>query len=95
MIMPGIMMVGTTPIFFKIHITSELVQCIQREEYPAASMTVSAYVPALPRPSRCWSEGMRSLDNRRILVECYKAFKLFDVSVQLPSFVILVKRLIN
>ena len=38
-------------------------------EYPAQETTVS-------RPTRRYNEGMKPLDNRRIVLACYEAFKL-------------------
>jgi hypothetical protein len=36
-------------------------------------------VPNIPRPSRRFSEGMKPLDSRRAVLECYEAFKRFVV----------------
>jgi hypothetical protein len=67
-------MIGTSPTFFKIPITVELVRCVQRGEYPATPTVMIGHVPELPRPNR---EGMKPLDNRRIILQCYEAFKQF------------------
>ena len=57
-------MVGTSPTFLKVLTTTELVQCVQRGEYPATPMVFL---------------GMKLLDNRRIILQCYEAFKQFVV----------------
>ncbi|KAI5123454.1 hypothetical protein M0805_008825 [Coniferiporia weirii] len=76
-VIPGIIMVGTSPIFFKIPITAELVQCVQRGEYPATPTVVVGHIPDIPRRNRRWSEGMKPLDNRRIMLQSFEAFKQF------------------
>jgi len=76
-IMPGITMKGTAPIFYKIKVTEALVTSVGGGVYPQAATTVYAHVPDIPRPSCCWSEGMKPLDNRQIILSCYEAFKQF------------------
>jgi len=76
-IMAGITMKGTTPIFYKIKVTAELVTNVGGGVYPQAATTVYAHVPDVPRPNRRWAEGMKPLDNRRVILSCYEAFKQF------------------
>jgi len=59
--------------------TTELIQCVQRGEYLATPTVVLAHIPEIPRPTRRLSEGMRPLDNRHIILQCYEAFKQFVV----------------
>jgi len=76
-IMLGITMRGTMPTFYKISVTTELVVSVGGGAYPNTPTTVYAHVPSLPRPHRRWSEGMKPLDNREIILSCYEAFKTF------------------
>jgi hypothetical protein len=76
-IMAGITMKGTTPIFYKIKVTAALVTSVGGGVYPQVASTVYAHVPNIPRPNRRWSEGMKPLDNRQIILSCCEAFKQF------------------
>ncbi len=73
--MPGIVMVGTSPAFFKIPITQTLSDHIAHGTYPPAETRVTYCYPPVPRPARRHSEGMKPLDNRREMLKCYEAFK--------------------
>ena len=76
-VMAGITMTGTSPTFFKIPVTLELIEAIQRGEYPATPTVVAMHYPAVPRPAHRLSEGMRPLDNRRCIRACFEAFRQF------------------
>ena len=76
-VMAGITMKGTAPTFYKIHVTTNLVTSVGGGVYPDAPTVVYAHIPSVPRPNRRWSEGMKPLDNRRIILSCYEAFKKF------------------
>jgi len=76
-VIPGITMKGTMPAFYKIPVTADLVRAVQFGEYPAQETIVYAHVPIVPRPTRRYSEGMRPLDNRRIILGRFEAFKQF------------------
>jgi len=75
-IIPGIVMAGTSPTFYKIPVTTDLEYAVINGLYPENPTQVSKYQPAVPRPSRRWSEGMRPLDARREVIQCYEAFKV-------------------
>jgi hypothetical protein len=75
--MPGIILIGTSPTFFKIPVTRDLMQAVQRGHFPATPTIVAMHQPSLPRPLRRLGEGMRPLDNRRTILACYEAFKQF------------------
>ncbi|KAJ6534456.1 hypothetical protein DFH09DRAFT_1043492 [Mycena vulgaris] len=77
LVVPGILLVGTSPTFYKVPLTEEFVRCVERGEYPDIPTIVAVHLPDLPRPQRRWVEGMKPLDNRRIILECYEAFKAF------------------
>lgn len=80
-VMPGITMIGTSPIFFKVHIPNYLIPSIESgrvlnhlQPYPTI---VEMHVPVIPRPPRRFSEGMRLLENRSVILACFEAFKQF------------------
>ncbi|KAI5984678.1 hypothetical protein EDD15DRAFT_1723430 [Pisolithus albus] len=75
--MPGIIMLGTHPTFFKIPVTEELLQAVQTGQFPPTPTVVSMHVPTLPRPAERFREGMQPLDNRRIIIAYFEAFKQF------------------
>ncbi|TEB23377.1 hypothetical protein FA13DRAFT_1420359 [Coprinellus micaceus] len=74
----GISLTGTAPVFYKINVTAELVTAISGGGYPETLTVVYAHLPVVPRrPHRRWGEGMKPLDNRRVILSCYEAFKRF------------------
>ncbi|KAF7372156.1 hypothetical protein MVEN_00074700 [Mycena venus] len=76
-VVPGITMKGTSPIFFKLPISQELVSAVIGGVYPATETIVQAHLPAIPRPAERLNEGMKPQDNRLIIMSCYEAFKQF------------------
>ncbi|KAI9458774.1 hypothetical protein F5148DRAFT_1287320 [Russula earlei] len=74
-VIPGIVMVGTSPSFFKIPVTQSLSTHIRHGTYPPEVTCVTYCYPPVPRPARRLSEGMKPLDNRREILKCYEAFK--------------------
>jgi hypothetical protein len=72
-VMPGIVMDGTMPTFYKIPITPELVRAVESGEHPKQETVVYAYHPEVPRPE----EGIKPLDNRYIILSCFEAFRQF------------------
>ena len=73
MVMPGIVMDGSMPTFYKIPITAELVEAVEAGKQPEEETVVHAYRPEVPRPE----EGMKPLDNRYIILSCFEAFRQF------------------
>ena len=65
-------MIGTTPAFFKIPVTEQLVSHVRHGTYPSQPTRVTYCYPPL---ARRYSEGMKPLDNRRSILSCYEAFK--------------------
>jgi len=76
-VVPGIILRGSLPIFYKVLVTSELAKAVESGEYPASRTIVHAYVPSLPSPTHRLSQAMKPLDNRRLILSCYEAFKQF------------------
>jgi hypothetical protein len=75
--MPGITLTGSSPIFYKIPVTTQLAESVDAGTYPAIPTIVHAHVPALARPAQRLMEGMRPLDNRAHILACFEAFKKF------------------
>ena len=73
--MPGVAIIGTMPIFYKIPVTPNLVHNVQLGTYPSEPTIVSMHVPHVPNPSFRYFVGMKSLDNRQAVLRCYEAFK--------------------
>jgi len=78
----GIIMFGSAPTFYKIPVTSELALSIVTAQYPPQATTVKKLVPPVPFPGRLENDGMKPLANRRIILQCFEAFKQFLVSVE-------------
>jgi hypothetical protein len=74
-IIPGIVMSGTLPTFFKIPVTRQLVTAIEFGHSPAHMTKVAVHLPYLARPNLSLREGMKPLDNRQQIMRCYEAFK--------------------
>jgi hypothetical protein len=77
--MPGFVLVGSSPTFFKMPITEDLAQCVESGKFPLDKTTVTGHIPVIPCPSRRLIEGMVPLDNRRAILKCYESFKKFVV----------------
>jgi hypothetical protein len=73
-VIPGITMVGTFPIFYKIEVTADLDRSIRFGQYPKTKTVVYRHTPRVPSRR---DRGMRPLDNRKLVLRCYEAFKKF------------------
>ncbi|KAF8421905.1 hypothetical protein L210DRAFT_3572291 [Boletus edulis BED1] len=71
----GIMIVGTTPIFYRIPVTRDLIEHIAQGTYPPNATYVTCCQPPVPRPDCLYSEGMKPLDSRYQIRSCYEASK--------------------
>jgi hypothetical protein len=76
-VIPGIRMIGTIPIFYKIPVTLDLVDAVSLSTYPVQETVVYAHLPSVPRPTYRYLEGMEPLDNRYNILSCYEAFRQF------------------
>jgi hypothetical protein len=76
-VMAGISMTGSSPAFFKVPVTSELLEAVKNGKSPATPTVVAVHYPELPRPIQRLTEGMRPLDNRRSILACFEGFKQF------------------
>jgi len=73
--MPGIVMKGTVPRFYKIPVTKDLLEHVAHGTYPPDPIRVTFCSPPVPRLDLLLSEGMRPLDNGRHILSCFDAFK--------------------
>jgi hypothetical protein len=80
MTIPCITMKGTFPIFYLVPVTSELSNCIIGGIYPSNVTEVFRYAPDIPI-----KEGMKLVESRREVLQCYESFKKFvdDLEEQL------------
>jgi len=75
--MAGITMVGSAPIFYKVPVTEELLTCLATSQYPPHHTIVQKFFPPVPNLGRLSNDGMRPLVNRRIIFQCFEAFRPF------------------
>ncbi|KAK0434545.1 uncharacterized protein EV420DRAFT_1653919 [Desarmillaria tabescens] len=76
-VFPGITMIGAVPIFYRIPTTAELVRCIETATYPPQATIVQRFVPLVPNLALYMVDGLVPLENRRIVMQCFEAFKVF------------------
>lgn len=68
---PGITMVGTTPLFYKITITRALNDAVRLGEYPLETTVVQRFNPLLAHTDM----SMVSISNRVRVLRCFKLFR--------------------
>ncbi|KAL0945774.1 hypothetical protein HGRIS_012063 [Hohenbuehelia grisea] len=61
-VIPGITMVGTSPIFYRTTVTRSLLNNLSSLQYPSEETVVLRV-------------GMTTVENRRIVLQCFEAFK--------------------
>ncbi|KAF8183432.1 hypothetical protein BJ912DRAFT_1044019 [Pholiota molesta] len=71
----GISMLGTAPFFYRIPVSTSLLDALVTSTYPAEKTVVFRYIPRVPDQAQYRYEGMRPLDNRRIVFRCFEALK--------------------
>lgn len=76
----GILMVGTVPTFYRIPVTATLVRAVRCGWSPGQWTRVQRCVPSVPNQDAYPKEGLVPLINRRIVMQCYEAFKALVVS---------------
>ena len=71
-----IIMRGTAPTFYKMTITKELLQAVGEgtcpRDYP---LFVRKLRPPVEDQEKYFKEGLKTLDNRKIIMQCFEAFK--------------------
>ncbi|KAF8965959.1 hypothetical protein BDZ97DRAFT_1729627 [Flammula alnicola] len=73
----GITLMGTAPTFYKIRITDDLLESIMTAQFPLQQTVVHRLLPPVPDIAQYLTNGMRPLGNRRIILQCFEAFKQF------------------
>jgi hypothetical protein len=74
MTIPAITMCGTFPMFYRIKVTTPLNDAVQGGTFPATATIAYRHIPSVPRR---FSYGMKPLDNRRVLLQYFEAFRQF------------------
>ncbi|TFY50472.1 hypothetical protein EVG20_g11498 [Dentipellis fragilis] len=74
-VIPGIILFGSRPSFFKIPVTSSLWCSVREGTYPTETTTVSMHVPILPNPSHRDRKAMKAIENRGPILRTFEAFK--------------------
>jgi len=75
-LMPGITMHGTAPVFYRIPVSPQLLEALATSTYPKEETVVLRFIPPVANPETYFSDGIRPLDNRRIILQCFEAFKV-------------------
>lgn len=76
---PGILMSGVSPVFYRIFVGAELVRCACLGVYPTTPTVVHRCIPPVPNQPAYHTEGLLPLQNRRPVLQCFEAFKQFVV----------------
>ncbi|KAF8964281.1 hypothetical protein BDZ97DRAFT_1660604 [Flammula alnicola] len=74
-LMLGITMVGTAPIFYRIPVSTKLLDALVTASFPEDETIVLKCIPPVCAVESYFSDGMRPLDNRHIVLQCFEAFK--------------------
>ncbi len=74
-VIPGIIMVGTAPIFYHMIVTAALIDALVTSTYPAEPTILFKCVPPVPNHAKYAFQGIRPLENRRVVFQCLEAFK--------------------
>ncbi|KAH9012852.1 hypothetical protein EDB83DRAFT_2444615 [Lactarius deliciosus] len=72
---PGIVIFGTTPTFYKITVTQDLVDAVVGARYPANPTAVYKLIPPVEDLYGLDQDGMQPLNNRAVILGCFEAFK--------------------
>ena len=71
----GITLAGTAPTFYKIPITSDLLQSVTTAQFPSQKTIVHKFIPPVPNMQYFLREGMVPLENRYICFQCFEGLK--------------------
>ena len=61
--------------FYRIHVTTALVDALAASTYPQEETMVLRFIPPVPNQELYSTEGMHPLANRRSVFQCLEAFK--------------------
>ena len=76
-LIPCIIMVRMSPTFYKVKVTENLSMAVKEGQFPKEQTIVYEHLPTIPRPLHRLSEGMKEMDNRKAIITCFEAFKIF------------------
>ena len=76
-VLPGIVMIGSAPFFYKIQVTRALAGAVERGQYPVHTTYVHRMSPPVGNQGNIYNDGMLPLENRSIIFSCYEAFRRF------------------
>ena len=71
----AIVMRRTAPIFYRVHVTTALVDALAAATYPQEETMVLRFIPPVPNQELYRTEGMHPLANRRCVFQCLEALK--------------------
>ncbi|THU76641.1 hypothetical protein K435DRAFT_141370 [Dendrothele bispora CBS 962.96] len=78
-LIPGITMRGVVPIFYLLEVTRELMDALQSGTYPMQETCLRKCIPPVRSPDQYSQFGMRRLEDRKVVLKCFEAFKKFLV----------------
>ena len=81
----AIVMRRTAPIFYRVHVTTALVDALAAATYPQEETVVLRFIPPVPNQELYRTEGMHPLANRRCVFQCLEAFKAVVVRLFLKG----------
>jgi hypothetical protein len=76
-VIPGMTVLGSAPTFFKIPVSRALVKAVMTGQYPESTTVVERLLPPVQDVVNYTARGMKPLENRRIVFQCFQAFKSF------------------
>ncbi|KAF8527577.1 hypothetical protein BU17DRAFT_5836, partial [Hysterangium stoloniferum] len=71
----GIMFTRNTQKLYKIPVIDNLISAIHRGAFPPETTIVLRLVPPVVDAAKKLTDGMRRLESRRIIMQCFEAFK--------------------
>jgi hypothetical protein len=71
----AIVMKRTAPIFYRVHVTTALVDALATSAYPQEETLVLRFIPPVPNQQLYSAEGMHPLANRRSVFQCLECLE--------------------
>ena len=71
----GLSMIRSAPRLYKITITQALLNAVVTFQLPAEETIIERFIPPVPNMDNFFVEGMMSLENRYICLQCFEALK--------------------
>jgi hypothetical protein len=75
----------TAPIFYRINVTTALVDALATSAYPQEETVVLRFIPPVPNQQLYSTEGMHPLANRRSVFQCLEALRAVVLVRLLPA----------